>query len=275
MSDIESTIQTMAASFSGVCGVCAQAVGSDDVIAVRADEEFAPASVIKLPILVACLQQVQVQRLALDEPVVLRDADKVIGSGILKTLHDGLTLTLEDALVLMIIVSDNTATNLVLDRVPPETVNRCMGELGLAHTYLSGKLFSGRTGRPSSTTPRDMANLLIAMATKRILTPALCDKALDILGKQQLTDIITRELPYDPFSVEEGKPSIRIASKSGALRGIIHDVGVVTTPDMTYAVALMSKGSADERFHPDHEAKHFLARVSRTIYDYYTATDNA
>lgn len=270
MDQLFQDIQKMARGFSGTLGLCAQRVDAAGQIDWHADKEFATASVIKLPILVTCLNQVQESLHSLDDQVVLRAEDKVIGSGILKELRPGLELTLEDLLVLMIAISDNTATNMVLDRVTPPQVNAYMASLGHSQTFSAGKLFSDTGGRRSTTTPRDMVNLLLQLAHERILTPFLCQKAIEILSCQQFTNIITRELPYDPFNKEEGTAvEVKVASKSGAIRGVRNDVGLVTTPKVTYAIALMSQDCADERFHPDNEANLFLSRVSRRIYDYY------
>lgn len=270
MDKLLADIRSAGDEFSGTFGVCAQRVDAADQIAWQADETFPAASVIKLPILVTSLKEIHEGNLSLDERGVLQDEAKVIGSGILKELGSGLMLTLEDLLVLMIAISDNTATNLVLDRVPPKQVNAYMSHLGCEHTFCAGKLFADHDQGPSRTSPRDMVNLLVQLANERILAPTLCQKALEILSKQQFTEIITRELPYDPFNAEEGTPvEVAVASKSGAIRGVRNDVGLVTTPYTTYAIALMSKDCTDLRFHPDNEAKLFLPHISRLIYDHY------
>jgi beta-lactamase class A len=274
MDNLLADIQEMEKDFSGTLGVCAQRVDAVEQIAWQADEEFPAASVIKLPILVTCLRQVQEGSRSLDEKTFLQVEDQVIGSGILKELIPGLVLTLEDLLILMIAISDNTATNLVLDRVKPSEVNAYMASLGHGKTFSAGKLFSDTGGRLSTMTPRDMVNLLVQLANGRILTPSLCHKAIDILSKQQFTNLITRQLVYDPFNAEEGTTvAVKVASKSGAIRGVRNDVGLVTASGVTYAVALMSKDCADQRFHPDNEAALFLPRVSRRIYDYYTGRE--
>jgi len=276
MHELVDDIRDMEKEFSGTLGLCAQRVDTAEQIAWQADEGFPAASVIKLPILVTCLKQVQEGARSLNEEIFLRAEDRVIGSGILKELIPGLVLTLEDLLILMIAISDNTATNLVLDRVAPAEVNAYMARLGHEQTFSAGKLFSDTGGRHSTTTPRNMVNLLLQLANEQILTPLLCHKAIEILSKQQFTDIITRELPYDPFNAEEGTTvKVKVASKSGAIRGVRNDVGLVATPGATYALALMSKGCADQRFHPDNEAQLFLSRVSRRIYDYYQRAHHA
>jgi beta-lactamase class A len=117
-----------------------------------------------------------------------------------------------------------------------------------------------------------MVGLLVQLATEQILTPDLRQKAISILAKQQFTGLLTRQLPYDPFDEEEGVAStsaVRIASKYGAVRGVRNDVGLVTTSKTTYAIALMSKDCADQRFHPDNEAALVLPQISRLIYEHY------
>jgi beta-lactamase class A len=297
MDQIHADLQHLSTQFSGIFGLCARKIGSTESIQWNSAESFPAASVIKLPILVACLHQVQRGQLSLDEPVTLQAEDRVIGSGVLKALRPGITLTLEDLLVLMIAISDNTATNMVLDRVPPAQVNTLMAHLGCTATISVGKLFRSQGKGFSRTTPQDMAHLLAFLAAgasprnhqtlaqshatsvpqspfsnpeSTFLAPVLCRKAMDILARQQYTEILTRYLPYDPFNLEEGSPAaVKVASKSGFIRGVRNDVGLITTSMGTYAIALMSKGCADRRFHADNEANLFLARVSRRVYDCY------
>lgn len=268
MEKVLADILALGKDFSGDFGFCVQRIGSEQVLAWNADEVFNPASVIKVPILTACLNKVQQGKLALDLPIRLKKEDQMIGSGVLKELTPGLTLTLEDLLTLMIIVSDNTATNMVLDQVSPSEVTAYMAGLGLKHIISARKMFQLDVPRTSEVTPGDILKLLVLLAKREILTPALCDKAIGILLKQQDTDIIARCLPYEPFLAEEGgEVHLQVASKSGAMEGINHDVGLVITDQFSYAIVLMSKNSKDTGFHPDHEAKLFFSKVSRRILD--------
>jgi len=260
-------ILTLAKDFSGEFGFYAQRVDSNECISWNADEVFDPASVIKLPILAACRNKVLHGDLSLDEVVTLREDDKVPGSGVLKELCPGVSLKLEDLLTLMIIVSDNTATNMVLDRVKPAEVTAYVHQLGLTRTLSARKMFETSIKKTSEISPRDAATLLIMLANHQILTPELCQKAIDILSRQQYVDVLARDLPFDPYGGEDDPNRVRIASKSGFVLGVNHDVGLVMSNRMTYAVALMSKNCADLRFHVDNEAKIFLGKVSRRIYD--------
>lgn len=269
-------LDRLARGFSGTLGVSAALlVGPDarEPVAFNAQEVFHPASVIKVPLMVEVVRSVP-----LDERFSLRPADRVTGSGILKDLDGPETLSARDLLVLMIAISDNTATNVLIDRVGRDAVNDTARSLGLTQTWLAGKLqlppqrwnADQKAGRRSQTTPADMLRLLLLIHQGEAADAGSCQEMLDILRRQQYTHVLGRYLPYDPDAVEEGTGEVVIASKSGAIRGARHEIGLITTGPVTYAVSLFTKGCKDERFHVDNEAELLLSRVSRLLFDYFT-----
>jgi beta-lactamase class A len=132
-------------------------------------------------------------------------------------------------------------------------------------------MFKGSQGGPfNRSTPEDLGRLMMMIATQTILTPAACTGMLEILGRQQFTDLITRGLPeFDAF-LEAGKPpAITVASKSGSIRGTRNDVGLVTAFGHRYVISMMSKGCADRRFYQDNEAAVLLPRVSAAVYRHF------
>ncbi|BDG60212.1 serine hydrolase [Caldinitratiruptor microaerophilus] len=268
---ITDDIRALAERFSGTLGVWAQSLDTGETVEWNAEETFPAASTIKLPILYEVYKQAGEGRLDLAERLVLRAEDIVPGSGVLKDLTPGLALTVKDLATLMITVSDNTATNLLIDRVGREAVNDSMRELGLRGTHLDHKLFRAPEGAPPNrSTPADLGRLMRLIAARAVLTPAACGEMLDILGRQQYTEQITRRLPdYDGF-VEPGRePAVRVASKSGAIRGTRNDVGLVEARGRRYVLALMTRGCRDLRFHPDNEASLLLADVSAALYRHF------
>jgi beta-lactamase class A len=268
-------IRTLAGGFSGIVGVWAQSLDTGETIEWNADESFPAASTIKVPILCEVFRQAGEGRFRLSDPVVMRADDVVPGSGILKDLTPGVTLPVRDLVTLMIVVSDNTATNLLIDLVGVDSVNEHMARLGLTGTRVEFKLFKAPQGAPMNrSTPRDLGRLMAFIATDAILTPQVCADMLGILGRQHFTDHISRRLPeYDGY-LETGKaPAVTVASKSGAIRGTRNDVGLVQASSRRYVVSMMSKGCTDLRFYQDNEASVLLPQVSAVIFQLFAARE--
>lgn len=230
------------------------------------ERPFPAASTIKVPLLIYALQQSQAGDLNLAARVELQAADQVPGAGVLHELGPGLTLTWRDLLTLMIIVSDNTATNLVIERLGQDSFNAWLTQNGLHSTHLVGKLQlpvhlrneAQRRGERNRTSAADQTRLLLGLVQGRWLNKTHTALALDILGRQQLRDLIGRGVPADAA----GLPLYRVASKSGELVGIHHDVGVLYTP-RPLVIALLSEGGEDLREHPDNRD---VGRLSRALW---------
>ena len=273
MKSIGDRIEQVQEGFSGTLGVAAKRLDAQDgkLLILNAQTVFPTASVIKVPILVEVFRQVERGRLSLDTQLTLKAKDKVGGSGILKELHAGLELTLLDLAKLMTVISDNTATNMLIEVVGRDSVNETMKKLGLNNTFLAGKLMvEANPIELSSSTPAEMLSLLIGIYKGEILSQNSCQQMLEIMKHQQyVTSMIGRYLPYDSDAIEEGGESILIASKSGSIRGVRNDIGIIWGPNCTYAVAIMSKDCKDKRFYPDNEGSLAGAKISRIIYDYY------
>jgi len=119
--------------------------------------------------------------------------------------------------------------------------------------------------RVSTASPRDLADYFARLWAGELLPPALKEEAQSIYRRQQLTDQLGRFLPYDPDSAEEGEGPV-IASKSGSIRGVRNDAGVVEADGARYVLAVMTKGCPDLRFHPDNRGSLVVSKVSRLLY---------
>jgi len=223
---------------------------------------FPAASIIKIPVLVEALRQVQDGGLRLDDRIAVPASAKVGGFGILKDLEIVGDLTLRDLLTLMIVISDNTAANLCIDRVGMEHVNALLASLGLSGTVLQRKMMdtaARERGLDNFTTAGDTARLLEWLATRRILTPELCDVAIAIMSRQQVRDRLPLWLP----------PDIRIAHKTGELPEVRHDAGVIFTEPGPLIIAAFTKGFSTPlgRGLIGGEASALIADVSRLAYE--------
>ncbi|NLN28181.1 MAG: serine hydrolase [Firmicutes bacterium] len=263
--------------FGGVLGVSAQGIGKQSDlprINRQADETFPAASTIKVPILYTALRLADLGRVSLSERIPLTAEDQVAGSGVLRDLEPGLEPTFYDLLMLMTIVSDNTATNMVIDRIGTAAVNDDAKDLGCLGTVLAGKLMlpkerqnaAQRAGHFNRTTPADMLRYVLALHAGEGLSVESRTVAHRILYRQQVTDSLVRLLPWP--RTEPNMPW-RIASKSGSIRGVRHQVGWLDGPGGAYAFAIMTKDCPDVRFSPENLGNLAVAKAMRTLYDYF------
>lgn len=245
-----------AQGYGGEVGLRVCDLAGQELFALNAARVFPAASTIKVPLLVLALEWAQAGRLDLEERVTLEAADRVPGAGILHELGPGLALSWRDVLTLMIVVSDNTATNLVIGALGVEAVNTWLDAHGWSRTRLIGRLqlppeqrnAAQRRGERNRTTAHDQTDLLGRLARGELLDAAHTALALGILERQQLRDLIGPGLPR----AENGEPLYRLASKSGELDGVHHDVGVLYTP-RPLVIALLTEGGADHRELPGNQ----------------------
>ena len=198
------------------------------------------ASVIKLPVLVCAFEQAKQGKLDLQTKITLRQQDKLPSCGALKALHNGLELTVEDLCVLMIILSDNTATNLLLRLLGMDAVNDCMRCLGLQTSTLRRVLFDSEAsarGLENTVTAGEMAQLLERLYQGRLLDPETDARMLEILKDQRLNGKMPFWLPH----------GVACAHKTGEDTGISHDVGIVYAP-RPFVVCFLGQKTDPPRF---------------------------
>ena len=226
-----------------------------EAVGFNEDLPLIAASVIKLPVMVEAVRCIEVGELDPDERVTVPPEAKLPSCGALTYLHDGLTVTAMDLITLMIILSDNTATNLLIDRLDMEAVNRTMAELDIPGIALRRKLFDAeqsRRGVENTVTARGIGLLLTRMATGTLLGGKADSQMMSILKNQRLNG----KLPF--FLHGRG---VKIAHKTGEDYGITHDVGVVYAPK-PFVVCMLSNEvdvPAFERLMQDAALEMYLA----------------
>lgn len=259
---LQDSVQAIISGVPAHFGIAACHVSGETIILLNEHDVFPSASVIKVPMLVELMFQRDEGRLSLDEVFRLREADKVAGSGVLKELHEGLQVTLRDLAVLMIILSDNTATNLVVDRIGMENVNERMRGLGLKSITLARKMYDWerqRLGQENLITPHEMMHLLCAIAAGRISSKSTSEEMVDIMARQQYRDKIPLLLPKDT----------RVANKTGSISRVTHDTGVVYAPKGPFVLCVLASEVEDVR-----RAERAIAEVSLAVYnDFAEASD--
>lgn len=213
------------------------------------------ASVIKIIIMIEAVNQVDKGKYKLDEVIAIKDKDKVEYSIITELKIN--RFTFKDLITLMIIVSDNTATNLLIDLLGEDNINGLAKDLGLQNTLLQRKMMdfeSAKTGKQNYTSPMDMAKALDLIYKKQILNEDMCNLMMDILKKQRDRDMIPKYLPEE----------ILIAHKTGELDNLNHDIGIVFLDDFEYSLGVFITDARSNL-----NAKEIIANISKIIYEHF------
>ena len=258
--------------FPATVSIHAKNLRSGAAFSLRADEPVRTASTIKLPIMAAVFAAVADGKASWPERITLRIADKVSGSGVLTEFSDGVAFPIRDLVHLMIVVSDNTATNLLLDRFTPDLVNHYLAGLGLARTRSlrkvrgdgsnlkapSGWSVEGR--KPENerfgigvSTPREMVLLLEKLERGEVVSADVSREMVSILRRQQYKDGIGRWLRWP------------VASKSGALDALRSDVGLVYCDGGPVALAITVDGMPQTDYSADNRGNQLIADLARTL----------
>ena len=244
----------------GVLGVAVLDLNSGQQLLIRADEIFPQASSIKIAVLAELYHQAQQSthrmsgKAALSDRYVVRAADLVPDSAILGGLTPGVSsLTNRDLATIMVAVSDNSATNILIDRIGMDNVVRLTESLGLAHTQLRRKMMdleAAAQGRENISTPREMMQLLEQLYRGKVIGSPLLDDFFNVLATHK-DSWIPRDLP----------PELKIANKPGELEGVRNDSGIVFLKNRPYVICVMSTYLANER-----AGEEAIARISSLAY---------
>ena len=227
------------------------------------------ASLIKLPVMIELYRQAEAKKVDLTAMLVLKESDKVPGSGVL-TSHftAGARFTLRDAARLMIAFSDNTATNLVLDAVGIGSTAATMDVLGYPNTKIHSKVFRRDTSvfpdrskkyGLGSTTAAEMIRLCEAIHRKAVVSPKACEEMLAHLRACEDRDKFPRLLP----------PDVKIAFKTGSLADTRTAAGILEWPGGPVVLCVLSFENEDKRWVPDNAGNRLCADVARAVYDHF------
>ncbi len=270
--DFASILKPYLSGFSGNVAVAYYDLQSGEQYQHFANTVMSSASIIKLPILITALQQVESGVLDLDKRYVVSSEEQVDGAGILYRLGGGLEPTLKDLLTLMIIISDNTATNMLIDIVGIDNINGFCETQSLGGTVLAGKLqlaeekrsLRQKQGGRNLTSANDVLALLKNLVEGKLLNEAMTTLTLDTLKAQKFTEALARYLPTDS---ELHSNNVTVASKSGCIRGVWHDAGIVFKDEAAqYVLVVMTTDSEDKGYTYEQEGMMLIANVSRELF---------
>lgn len=256
------TLDAIAAAHHGVLGYSVINLDTGERLSLRGDETFPTASLIKVPILVTLYDLVEQKQLSLDDPLTVLKIDQVPGSGVLQFMHPGMTLSVHDAAALMIILSDNTATNLLLDRIIIRRVWAKMEALGLPHTKVHSKTFlrissvamdsSVKYGLGVST-PNEMAHLFELLAEGKAVSPAADSAMLDLLANNA-----------DQESMQRTINGLVVPHKTGATDSVRTECALFRLKSRVVACGF-TKENQDIRWVVDNEAQVTLGKIGAAV----------
>lgn len=270
---LEKRIEAEIMSYDGKMGIYLDDFHGN-VIEVRAEEFFETASTIKTFILAGLFDQVEKGNASLEDMVEYKSEHFVDGSGVLTALEPGAMLRVKDAAALMIIVSDNIATNIMIDYLGLDRINRCIEGLGCRDTVLYNSLHFERYDKLGTSTPKDYGSIFTRLAKGELISPMADRQMVEILKKQHYNSMITKDFP--PVYMDSDNTDdilISVASKSGSMNACRNDGGIVYTPYGPYVIVMFHKEFSDAMYYPSHPATMFGARVSRMILDQFLALE--
>jgi beta-lactamase class A len=280
---LQQELKALAAQHHGKVALYATQLNTGRSVGLDADMVVQTASVIKLTILFEAMEQVRAGKASWDEKLTLAKGDAVSGSGILLFFDTPLTLTLKDVLTFMVIMSDNTATNMAIDRLGVDNVNARIAWMGLKDTHLYKKIGKPATGpmpadQPKyglgKTTPREMAQVMERIGRCQLAGPgevvtaemvtrdtAICRVGLKMLRNQFYRETIPRYL--EKLDSSEGGSGI--ASKTGSLNAVRADVAILTGKTGPMVFSIFTYENADQSWTVDNEGEVTIGRLARKI----------
>lgn len=269
---IHDIILELASSAGGAFGIAAKDLSTGSQILLNADREFVAASIIKIPIMVEGFKQAEEGRIRLQAKVKLTDTDKVGGAGILRVMSQGIKIPVIDLIRLMIVISDNTASNILLDLLGIERVNHTMQELGFRGITLRRKFMTlpQRVPAANSVTPQDITGLLEKIARGQVVSRRACEEMVKIMKEQQYNDLIPALIQVSDDKEESlvgQMQKVEIAHKTGSVSGVRHDAAIVYTGSADYVVTILTSDLPDI-----HRGEDVIRKISLEIYRYFTET---
>jgi beta-lactamase class A len=278
---LDPQIKSIAAAHHGQVALYAQNLRTGQTASLLPDEPVQTASVIKMGILLDAAEQIRTGHATLDERIVLTKGNQVEGSGVLGELTAPIALTFGDTLRLMVILSDNTATNMAIDRLGLSHINETLRGVGLHQTVLYKKVYVPATGpmppdQPKfglgKTTAREMASIMERLATCHLALdnaaplPAdgkICGTILSMLRNQHDRDSLPRYLE----TLDTSESGSAIGNKTGALNQVRNDVALISSKAGAIVIAGFTWQNVDQRWTGDNEAEQTLGRIARAIVD--------
>jgi D-alanyl-D-alanine carboxypeptidase (penicillin-binding protein 5/6) len=266
---LEAALNPLIEKHQGDVGIAVKHLMTGETYEYKADQAMPTASLIKLPVMISTYEQIEKGKLDPKELIELKKSDQVPGSGILTShFSPGTEISLRDAIRLMIVYSDNTATNLVLDKLGLPTTNECMERLGCRDTKINSKVFKRETSINKdrsrkyglgSTSAQDMVKLCELLYEKKLVTEDACKAMLANMYACDDKLKVPRLLP----------PGTKVAHKTGSVNASRTDAGIMETPSGPIAYCILTDKNKDQRWTDDNAGDRFCAEVGAAIYHHF------
>lgn len=298
MSKVTQIMDYYAQKITGKLGLGFKNFKTQEEYYINGDERFPAASTFKIPVLIELFNQVHSGKISLTDMIVMQEDDISPGSGVLSALMPGLSMSVRDYAVLMMIVSDNTGTDIIYNLVGRENIAAMIKNMGLKNTrcdmnckellfsfkgvpagssreqykkmeeeksfVTNYALLSDMTDIPNDvSSPADMVKMLSLIYNHELFSPEYCMEMLEIMGLCQTNSRIPFYLP------KEGPHAAKVSHKTGTLEVVANDCGIIFTPTQTYALTMYYNGyTASEREKEMPQYKDFLlADISKEIFN--------
>ena len=268
----QQAIHQLLSGLRGTVGLYIHVLDTDEVFELNPERVYPSASVIKIPMLALLLKDVAEGRVDWNARRPIAPENRVSGTGILFELDPDYAPSIATLARLMIVLSDNSATNEIMDILTMERVNQFCQEMGMPHTKLMRKMMdfaAAQAGRNNYMCAGEAGRLLVKMAKGEFISPEISQTMVEIMEHQQCRNKLPARVPAVPsYAPEEDKKHLKpdtvlVANKTGDLFGIQHDVGIFTLPDgRRYVISMFTGDLAD-----DEEGIETVAQLSRLVYD--------
>lgn len=272
---LDARIKAEVASFKGTVYLYAKNLDTGEEYALRADDRVKTASTIKIAVMVEAYARVSEGKVKWTDEVILEKQKKAGGSGILNELSDGLRLTLRDAVTLMMLVSDNTATNLVLDVLTTEAVNVRMESLGFKNIKILRKVFGGGDSAAGKIEDNKKFGLGFATSREMVLLMEKLGRG-EVINKdasKEMIDLMKREQAR--YAIGRSQWDTPLASKYGALDKLRSAIGIIYSKKGRIAIAITVDDMPETMWSVDNPGYLLMSRLSDALVNGLTAPNRA
>ncbi|HLR15230.1 MAG TPA: serine hydrolase [Bacillota bacterium] len=247
MKELEKKIEKHISEAGGTWGIYIENLTKKETWSHLPDEVFPAASIIKIPIMMAAFEAHHQGKFSMEDTLPLRAEELVGGAGVFQHMTPGTLVTVYDTIMLMMIQSDNTATNMIIDLVGKENIQKTMTSIGLKDSTFYNKLMTVPCERegPNEITARDVNTMLKTIATGSYTSVYACEHMIDIMKRQQDDSRLPARLPRSSSGVIGALDTWNLAHKTGSISGVVHDAGILYVQNQEVLITVLSKNVDD------------------------------
>lgn len=261
---LQKEIESLVREFKGTVGIYVKHLNSNWTVSYNADTIFPTASMIKIPILIGVMDKIHKGELGYDQELIYTDSLLYAGVDILGSYKNGEKTSIGRVLMLMLTMSDNTASLWLQSLAGTGTrINAILDSLGFKYTRVNSRTPGRENNRTQygwgQTTPREMVGLMEKIYKRQIISPAISEKMLRLLGRNY----------WDGVAISQIPPTAFVASKNGAVNQSRSETLLVMSPKGPYVFSVITKNIADQRWTQDNEAWILIRKISRLLWKYH------